>query len=469
LGKTVLPFRSVKEDRAMSSVAELIMHKKPLITGATAMYDADTILAAKFTVKSRYDEILKLYTVAGGHIFLPRGVCPMGVKDNRAKGPVVKFDLDFTSRGDEQTRVIDEAVALLKADKSFILQAYTGFGKTIITMPIIAAIGTTTLVVVSKEDLIENWRQAIHKHLKLPLNQIGFIRQDKFDVAGKTVVIGFLHSLAIENRYPSWINDYFGFTIFDECHRLGAETFSRVASLFNSKLRMGLSATPERKDGKEVVFYAHIGPVRVRTVEKPMKPKVLRYITNWQCPRVVRKDKNGQAKVVKLPHTAGRSGHVLQKLANDKERNEFICTLIKTAHTKERNLVVFSDLRDHLDQMQVMVRKLHGIPGADIGFYVGGMSKHDLDKSSARPIIFATYQMMGEGTNIPWLDAALLATPRSDVEQIVGRILREYPDKKQPVVFDLVDLDSPIFKAYSFARSKLYMKLGAEVKRMTAA
>lgn len=450
----------------MANVGELIQHNKPLVTGAMAMYDANPILAKQFTTVSRFDEIVKLYTVSGGHIFLPRGVCPLGLKDNRAPGTKVEFDLDFKSRGEEQDRVIQESIDLLKADKSFIVQAYTGFGKTIVSMPIIAAMGTTTLVVVSKEDLIDNWRQAIHKHLKLPMSKIGFIRQDKFDVAGKSVVIGFLHSLAIENRYPSWIGDYFGFTIFDEVHRLGAETFSRVCSLFSAKLRMGLSATPDRKDGKEIIFYAHIGPVRVKTVEKPMKPKVLRYYTNWACPKVVRKDKNGQAKVVKLPHTPGRLGHIVSRLVGDQKRNELICTLIKAAYDKQRNIVAFSDQLAHLDQIAHMLKMTHGVPAKDIGFYIGGKSKHDLDKAKACPIMVATYQMMGEGTNIPWLDSCVLMTPRSDVEQIIGRILREYPDKKQPVVMDLIDDDSPVFKGYAVARSKTYYKLGAEIKRM---
>ena len=117
------------------------------------------------------------------------------------------------------------------------------------------------------------------------------------------------------------------------------------------------------------------------------------------------------------------------------------------------------------------------MPDEDIGYYVGVTSggaspytgnlkerKRQRDQAKAKPVILATYAMASEATDIPWLDACVLATPRSDVVQIIGRIRREYPDKKQPVVLDLVDDDSRIFKAYWVKRYRWYKSLGCEIK-----
>lgn len=450
-----------------TTVGELIVHQKPLITAATAVYELDPFLAKKFTVESRYGEIIRLYQAIGPKIHLPRAVCPLGVKDDRSVGQKIAVNCTLVPKNAEQVRVIKEATDLLKSGHSFILQAYTGFGKTAITQQIIANIGCTTLIIVPKEDLIDRWREDIHKFLGIPIKDIGFVRENKFDVAGKNIVIGMLHSLVIPGRYPSWLNTYFGLVIADEVHRLGAETFSRAAGMFTAKLRMGLSATPERQDGKEVVFYSHIGPVLVKTIEKPMSPKVLRYTTTWECPRVVRRDPmTGIRRIVRLPHSPGRLTNIVQHIARDHSRNLLICKLIMSCYQKGRKLVVFTDLLEHITQLKLMLTMGNKIKESEIGIYVGGMNSKQRDKASICPIMFATYKMMGEGTNIPWLDACILATPRSEVEQIVGRILREYPDKKRPVVMDLVDSDSPVLSGYAKARLRFFVKLNAEVKRM---
>ena len=81
-------------------------------------------------------------------------------------------------------------------------------------------------------------------------------------------------------------------------------------------------------------------------------------------------------------------------------------------------------------------------------------------------MIFTTYTMMGEGTDVPWLDTCILAMPRADVRQPVGRIRREYPGKNPGVVMDLIDNDSPVFAGYAASRGAWYRRLGCVVKDM---
>jgi superfamily II DNA or RNA helicase len=124
--------------------------------------------------------------------------------------------------------------------------------------------------------------------------------------------------------------------------------------------------------------------------------------------------------------------------------------------------VLFSDQRDHLETLYGYLLAL-GVKPSDIAFYVGGIKKAEKEAAKSKRLLLATYNFMGEGTDVPSLDAAILSTPRSDVRQIVGRVIRSLDGKQTPVVFDLIDDDSPVFEAYSNKRMKFYNSVGAKV------
>jgi len=231
-----------------------------------------------------------------------------------------------------------------------------------------------------------------------------------------------------------------------------------------------LSATPERADGKELLVTAHIGPVRAKTEAQLMVPKVLRFQSPWQCPRVFRSDPQSGAKsVVRMPHQAGKTTHVEKMLAADPVRNHMIVDMVAAAHAKGRRVVIFSTLHEHLKTLQRACKEHGGIPGRDMGFYIGASTKAEKEqreRNKAKPVLLTTFSMMSEGTSIDWLDTAILAMPRSTVVQPVGRIRREYPGKMPPVVMDVVDHDSPVFSGYAANRVRWYNSIGAEVVEM---
>jgi superfamily II DNA or RNA helicase len=279
-----------------------------------------------------------------------------------------------------------------------------------------------------------------------------------------------IHSLSKVGKYPDWIVEGFGLVIFDECHRLPADQFSEVADMFPALLRLGLSATPERSDGKELLVLAHIGPIRAKTEAQLMIPKVLRFGSAWECPRVLRADKDsGERRVVRLPHEPGKTTHLEKMIAADSIRNHLIGELIDGAFKKGRQTVVFSTLHEHLKALHRVCREAYGISGRQMGYYIGATSKADKEsreREKVKPIVFTTYAMMSEGTSLDWLDTCILAMPRSSVTQPVGRIRREYPDKKPCVVMDVVDGDSPVFQGYANSRLRWYKQIGAEVTEM---
>ena len=326
-----------------------------------------------------------------------------------------------------------------------------------------------TLVITTKADIFKQWINGAPKALGIDSSKVGAIRGDKCQVKDASFCVAMIHSLAKKDRYPEWIRDDFGLVIFDEVHRLPADFFMAVATMFPARLRLGLSATMARSDGKELLVYAHIGPVRAKTEGELLVPKVLRFRTSWECPRVLRQGGvTGERKYVPIHHEPGRTAHIEKMIAADSVRNHLMCDTFNMVYKKGRKLVVFSTLLSHLETLKRATIEL-GVPGSDVGMYVGASKKSDIeyrDKIKGRPILFATFSMMSEGTDIPWLDTCALAMPRSRIIQPVGRIRREYEGKGDPVVLDFVDNSSSVFAGYARNRLYWYKSLGCEVVEM---
>ena len=245
-------------------------------------------------------------------------------------------------------------------------------------------------------------------------------------------------------------------SVSGNCHRLAADVFSQCMWNLPARYRLGLSATPVRKDGRTKVLTAHIGPPMVEIRRQNMVPKVLPVRTGWNPPYIKR---NGSW--VPFPYRPGRTMGAAKSMAGDMARNELIVHLTYEAYQKDRKIMVFSDLRDHLETLRLLLTRQ--VMSSKIGLYVGGLSEKQREKAAGCPIILTTYKMASEGTNIPDTDTCVLGTPKADVVQAVGRIRRIVEGKKQPVVFDLVDVGHQLFVDYYRARCKWYQSINAPI------
>ena len=458
----------------MSTLSELRMTQKPLSTGATAVYPWSATLQERFRFKSRFgDEVLLFQMHDGKTIHLPRALCPTGEIDERVQGELVSFPKSPTPRP-HQVELFGETSAFIQAGLSGVVCAYTGYGKTVLGYHAAAVLNRKTLVITTKDDIYQQWingacgGEGSPNFLGLTRDQVGEIRGKKVKVAGCPFVVGMIHTLCREGKITPEIAAQFGLVIFDECHRAPAEQFSHVLAMFPALIRLGLSATPGRSDGKDLLWKAHIGPIRAKTEAQLMVPKVLRFTSDWKCPRVYRmSEETGEKELVILPHDAGKTTHIEQAMAADPERNKMLASLCKDALDKGRKTVVFSTVHTHLEALYLACNREFGVPADSMGFYVHAATKaekaqRELEK--VKPLVFTTYGMMGEGTSLDWLDTCILAIPRAQVAQPVGRIRREYPDKKLPVVMDVVDKDSPVFAGYANSRARWYREIGCVVK-----
>jgi len=455
-----------------STILDLLTERVPLSTGAMAKFNYSKELEKKYTCVSRFDEVYTTFRTDYKHIWVPRAVAPIGEKDFRVRGFKCGMVSKVVPRNEKQVRMITQGRELLDADESFILQAATGTGKTVVCLDLICHVNRPALVIVPKDDLMQQWYDQALKFTNIPAKRIGFIQGDTCIYENKWLVIAMLHSIAKDSRYPPAMYKYFGQIFWDEAHRISAETFAESGTVFPALIRVGATATPQRSDGKETILEATIGPVKIIENGDPLKFKVLKWRSNWECPKVQVRDDDGTVRYVKIPHSAGKCGHVQNMLAKYKPDQEKVSEWAHKCYKKGRHTVIFSDRIEHLQALMQQCKQ-KGVPANEMSLYVGSyekdgkkvsMSRDQKEKAKGKRLLFASYGAMKEGTDIPWVDTIIFAMPRSDVAQALGRMLREYEGKQKPTAFDIAHDDSPVFKAYGRARDKYYESKKADVR-----
>ncbi len=317
---------------------KLPSHIKPTTYGAEALVPLTPEVVDLLTKVDKYEQPYVMYrqdTPDSPNAWVPRGLV------NRKDCPPSNVFLTYAPTGtttaikppqtEDQANCISQSIALMKHNTDHVVEAPTGFGKTYVGCAVAGAIAQRTLIIVTKNDLIKGWRDTLIHLFGVDPTKIGHVQQDQCKYKGCNFVVAMIHSLVCREYDPEFYQ-YFGLTIFDEVHRLGADYFAQACGKFPTALRLGLSATPKRGDGKERLFEAHIGPVMVKGTWVPMNPKVLVKQTGWKVPIVSqRDDMDGCWKKMPMKVTPGRMMAVAKAIASDKSRNAEIGVFTKSA------------------------------------------------------------------------------------------------------------------------------------------
>jgi superfamily II DNA or RNA helicase len=334
-----------------------------------------------------------------------------------------------------------------------IISVPCGFGKTIMSLYIACILKKKTMFISHKDFLNQQFIDTIEQFA--PGAKVGIIKQNKVDVAGKDFIIASLQSLAMRD-YDIGIFDDIGFVIIDEVHHTGAQVFCKAFRKLNNPVILGLSATLNRKDGMRRVFEYYIGKSVYTLKNKEfcdVNVQVHKYFETHIDYSTVKLMWNGKE------NGAGMINNVCSFIP----RTEYIIFLLKDILRKEpdRRVLILSERRNQLKDIERYIIDCN-IAGSDTGsggygFYVGGMKQADLAISAEKQIILATYQLASEGFNVPSLNTVIFASPISDIQQSIGRILREVPEKRKytPLCIDILD-DFSIFKRKGAARQKFY-------------
>jgi superfamily II DNA or RNA helicase len=235
--------------------------------------------------------------------------------------------------------------------------------------------------------------------------------------------------------------------VVSNCHHMGAEVFSRCMMKVNTTYTLGLSGTMERKDGLTKVFEMFIGPVvhKEKTEsEHSVVVKGIVYNVDDEEFNETQHDYMGNPKfstmISKLCSYSHRSEFILRVLVSELELNPEQQFMI-LAHNK--SLITY--LHDAIAH--------RNIAGGSVGYYIGGMKEAALKQSEGKKVIIATYAMASEGLDIKTLTSLILASPKTDVCQSVGRILRQ--KHSSPLVIDIID-EHDIFMSQWYKRRKYY-------------
>lgn len=378
----------------------------------------------------------------GPSMAVPRyyGLAKFGppTKDSRrpwASCPRINF-VGKLRRETNQPEAFDAGLKAFAETGGGVLSLPPGYGKTCMALAFSAQLKVQTMIVVHKEFLANQWRDRITDFC--PGATIGRVQGDTFDVEGKDFVIALIQTMC-QREFPMDAFDSVGLLIVDEAHHIGAPAFSQFMFKICPRFTLGLTATPERKDGLTRLLYWFLGPefFRIeRTAQKTTRVKILNYTDDSfrEAPPVTRFGKINMAGMI-------------NQVTELEARNELILKTIDDAISSAppRRVLVLTDRREHCFY-------LHEKIGAKSGLYIGGRKEAELALAAEKPVVIATFQLAQEGLDIPALDTVILATPKSDIKQSIGRIMRETPGKlNSPLIYDIVDNWSVFF---SMARKR---------------
>jgi superfamily II DNA or RNA helicase len=356
------------------------------------------------------------------------------------------IDLNFEGELREyQINIVNKYLNFVKDSGGGLLDVDPGKGKTVMALYIISKLKKKTLVIVHKSFLLNQWLERIQQFL--PNARVGKIQGQTIDIDDKDIVIGMLQSLS-QKEYPDNLFDSFGLSIYDETHHLGAEVFSRCMMKSITNYTLGLSGTMQRKDGLTKVFKMFLGDIvhkeKSNTKEHNVIVKGIYYKHDDPEFNEIKYDYKGNP----LYST------MISKLCNFNHRSEFIIKVLQNELQKNPDQQIMI-LAHNKSLITYLFKAIEHRNIASVGYYIGGMKEADLKESENKKIIIATYAMASEGLDIKTLTTLLMASPKTDVCQSVGRILRT--KHTQPLVIDIID-SHEIFTRQWQKRRQYYMK-----------
>ena len=433
-----------------------------------------------------YDESRFIYLGSdeGKYIVLPRGLreeilkkfdnagISYKIEDKRTKGQ----ELNISFKGELRESQIPAAETMLE-NETGILHAATAFGKTVVCCDMIARRGISTLILVDRADLMNQWIKRLEEFLdideELPEYQTktGRTRKRKslignlqgaHDTLTGIVDVAMIRSLKKKDGFHPKLKEY-AQVYFDECHHAASDSAIEVLQEINAKYVYGVTATPKRGDGKEKINEFLLGPIRYRFTAKDRAEE--QNINHLVYPRFTRTVK---------PHHLSKTPYgndAYELIRNNDVRDEQIIRDVADCVQAGRTPVVLTKYVDHAkklsERLKTYADRLILLTGAN-GTKARRAQVEELNKvdNSDSLILVGTGSLLGEGFDFPRLDTLFMATPVSGenvVEQYVGRLNRDYDGKENVIVYDYVDSHIPKFDKMYSARMKAYKKIGYEL------
>ena len=329
--------------------------------------------------------------------------------------------------------------------KRNLLVAATGTGKTVIAafdyQRICAQYGgrPRLLFIAHRREILQQALRTYREVLRDPSfgqQLAGGIRLDSADHL--FVTIDSLQSQDLLGRYGE---GYWHTVVFDECHRMAAASFDEVATRIQAEILLGLTATPERSDGKPILKYFDCRPDGSPAVEMrlwhALDLQLLAPFEYFAC--------DDDTDLTEVPWSRGDEQKALDGLfTGNHARAHLILNEWRRlcANPRESRAIAFCVSVDHARFMTEQF--IHaGLPA----LCLTGQScmeermaaPHKL--ASGEVCVLVTVDLYNEGVDLPMVDTLLMLRPTQSpviFQQQIGRGLRLYKGKESCLVLDFV-------------------------------
>jgi len=402
----------------------------------------------------------KVYKETSEALYLPKhyGLETRGPWETSTRDVAQTPDIHWTFKGSlrpVQQPVVD---SFLKPEPhDGIISLHTGGGKTVCALYIASQLKVPTLVIVHNSFLRDQWIERVKSFL--PNARVGRIQGEVCEVEGFDVVIAMLQTLSMKD-IPIQSFKTLGLVIVDECHHIASEVFVQALPKVTSKYMLGLSATPTRKDGLMFVGHWFLGPLLYNSdtgdKEDPtIQVEVYEYKNDDPVFNEIIYNKQGVM----------FSTLMVNKLAEEVGRTQWLTKIIEDVLTENpnRQMLVLTDRVQHTKDLLAALPDGLREKAAILSQNVTAANRSEF--CATKTILIATYAMCKEGFDVPTLNTLLMSTPRPDIDQIVGRILRVEKSARtaHPLILDIVD---PQFRRQFQERNALYKKRNYTVMKM---
>jgi superfamily II DNA or RNA helicase len=398
------------------------------------------------------------------HVGIPRGCqfelgqllashgSQMELTDERTEG--APLEVRFTG---ELTPVQQAAAHAMLEHDTGVFVAPPGVGKTVLGTHLIAVRGRNTLVLVHRRPLLDQWLAQLAVFLGLDTKDIGQIGAGKRKPNGR-LDVAMIQSLVHQDAVDELVGQY-GHVIVDECHHLPAVSFERVLAQVKAQFVVGLTATPQRRDGHHPITQMQLGPVRyavdakAQANKRPFEHRLIIRETGF-APTGAEVDSGIQA--------------LYAALARDEARNRLILDDVIDALRRGRSPILLTERKDHLEffaqALSPIARHVVVLQGG-----MGAREHREVRKRLAsipdleERVLIATGRYIGEGFDDPRLDTLFLAMPvswKGTLVQYTGRLHRLHPGKTEVQLYDYVDRKVPMLLRMFEKRLRGYRAIG---------
>ncbi|WP_301350130.1 DEAD/DEAH box helicase [Aliarcobacter butzleri] len=308
----------------------------------------------------------------------------------------------------------NEAIKEIKKSDYSICVAPPGFGKTLLGAKIFEIRACTTLIVVNKNMLLNQWIERFVDYFGYNKKDIGYLGKG-FNKLNGQIDVATMQSLKND---PKIIENY-SFVIVDECHHIPALTFEQIIKSFKGKYILGLSATPNRKDELQPILFQQLGEISYEYKKKKTHTNKLQIIRT------------------QFVSNADNYATIINELCIDEDRNNLIVDIIKK--NIDRKILLLTDRIEHINVLENFLQK----ENIDYISVHGSLNKKEqvenMNLVKTKSLILATTSYFGEGIDFPHLNTILFATPISYYGRLIQYLGRIGRGNQECLAIDFLD------------------------------